>query len=310
MFQDHVPSPFHCFPREDWRKLRKSWPMVLTEDELESIRGLGDQIDLDEIAKIYLPLSRLLYFQVRNKSHLYNTSQEFFGDIYQQKESPFVIAIAGSVDVGKSTTARVLQILLSRWETHPRVDLVTTDGFLYPTAVLQHRGIMERKGFPESYNRRALLDFLSAVKNGEDVACAPVYDHGIYDIIPGKKQEVRQPDILIIEGLNVLQTGPSMMVSDFFDFSIYVDADTADIEKWFLNRIFMLRDTAFQDPTSYYNRFTHMPDSDLYDYAHGVWLHTNQKNLEENILPTKLRADLILRKDVNHKIQQVLLRKI
>ena len=204
----------------------------------------------------------------------------------------------------------MLQILLSRWETHPRVDLVTTDGFLYPTAVLEERGIMERKGFPESYDRRALLDFLSAVKNGEEVAYAPVYDHGIYDIIPGKLQEVRQPDILIIEGLNVLQTGPTMMVSDFFDFSIYVDAATEDIEKWFLNRIFMLRDTAFQDPTSYYNQFIHMSDEELYAFAHEVWQSTNQKNLEENILPTKLRADLILRKDVNHKIQHVMLRKI
>lgn len=310
MMNDSVPSPFHRFPREDWRKLRKSWPMVLTEDELASIRGLGDQVDLNEIATIYLPLSRLLYFRVRNKSLFYDTSQEFFSGIYQQKEAPFIIAIAGSVAVGKSTTARVLQILLSRWETHPRVDLVPTDGFLYPTAVLKERGIMERKGFPESYDRRALLDFLATVKNGEEVAYAPVYDHGIYDIIPGTMQEVRQPDILIIEGLNVLQTGPSMMVSDFIDFSIYVDADTADIEQWFLNRIFMLRDTAFQDPTSYYNQFIHMTDEQLHEFAHGVWVNTNQKNLEENILPTKLRADLILRKDVDHKIQQVMLRKI
>ena len=199
MNQDNVPSPFHSFAREDWQELRRSWPMVLTEAELESIRGLGDEIDLDEVAQIYLPLSRLIYFQVRAKNKLYRTSHEFFGDTYTPQESPFIVAIAGSVAVGKSTTARVLQILLSRWEPQPRVDLVTTDGFLYPSAYLEENNLMARKGFPESYDRRALLEFVSDVKNG-DAARAPLYDHGTYDIIPGKFQEIDRPDILFWRG--------------------------------------------------------------------------------------------------------------
>ncbi|HHY07062.1 MAG TPA: type I pantothenate kinase [Corynebacteriales bacterium] len=309
MNQDNVPSPFHSFAREDWQELRRSWPMVLTEAELESIRGLGDEIDLDEVAQIYLPLSRLIYFQVRAKNKLYRTSHEFFGDTYTPQESPFIVAIAGSVAVGKSTTARVLQILLSRWEPRPRVDLVTTDGFLYPSAYLEENNLMARKGFPESYDRRALLEFVSDVKNG-DAARAPLYDHGTYDIIPGKFQEIDRPDILILEGLNVLQTGHTLMVSDFIDFSIYVDADTQDIESWFLKRIFMLRDTAFQDPDSYYHRFIHMSDDELHEMAHGIWKSINELNLVENILPTKPRANLILKKNIDHTVEQVLLRKI
>ena len=305
------PSPYVEFDRVSWRALRKSTPLPLTEEELLRLRGLGEQIDLVEVAEVYLPLARLIHLQVAARQRLFAATAEFLGEQLQpERPVPFVIGVAGSVAVGKSTTARVLQALLARWEHHPRVDLVTTDGFLYPNAELQRRNLMNRKGFPESYDRRALMRFVTAVKSGADKACAPVYSHLLYDIVPTEKQIVRHPDILILEGLNVLQTGPTLMVSDLFDFSLYVDARIEDIEQWYISRFLTMRSTAFANPASHFHHYAGLNDHQAVAAAREIWRSINRPNLVENILPTRPRATLVLRKDADHSINRLRLRKL
>jgi type I pantothenate kinase len=305
------PSPYVEFDRAQWRALRMSTPLKLTEEELADLRGLGEQIDLNEVEEVYLPLARLIHLQVAARQRLFAATAEFLGEQHQpERPVPFVIGVAGSVAVGKSTTARVLQALLARWEHHPRVDLVTTDGFLYPNAELTRRNIMHRKGFPESYDRRALLRFVTAVKSGADKVCAPVYSHLLYDIVPGDVQVVGHPDILILEGLNVLQTGPTLMVSDLFDFSIYVDARIEDIEQWYISRFLGLRSTAFADPASHFHHYAKLNDQQAVVAAREIWRSINRPNLIENILPTRPRATLVLRKDADHSINRLRLRKL
>ncbi|MDN5757416.1 MAG: type I pantothenate kinase [Tomitella sp.] len=304
------PSPYIEFDRRSWRALRMSTPQVLTESDLHKLRGLGEQIDLKEVAEVYLPLSRLIHLQVAARQRLFAATATFLGEKHPERQVPFIIGVAGSVAVGKSTTARVLQALLARWDTHPRVDLVTTDGFLHSTKELTRRGIMHRKGFPESYDRRALLRFVTEVKSGAPAVEAPVYSHISYDIVPGEKQVVRQPDILILEGLNVLQTGPRLMVSDLFDFSIYVDAKIEDIENWYVKRFLALRGTAFADPEAHFHHYSDLSDEHATIAAQEIWHTTNRPNLVENILPTRPRATLVLRKDADHAINRVRLRKL
>ncbi|QDQ97136.1 type I pantothenate kinase [Tomitella fengzijianii] len=304
------PSPYIEFDRRSWRALRMSTPQVLTEDDLYKLRGLGEQIDLKEVAEVYLPLSRLIHLQVAARQRLFAATATFLGEKHPERQVPFIIGVAGSVAVGKSTTARVLQALLARWDTHPRVDLVTTDGFLHSTRELVRRGIMHRKGFPESYDRRALLRFVTEVKSGAREVAAPVYSHISYDIVPGEKQVVRQPDILILEGLNVLQTGPRLMVSDLFDFSIYVDARIENIENWYVKRFLALRGTAFADPEAHFHHYSQLSDEHATIAAQEIWHTTNRPNLVENILPTRPRATLVLRKDADHSINRVRLRKL
>ncbi|EID54172.1 type I pantothenate kinase [Saccharomonospora xinjiangensis] len=303
-------SPYVELQRDQWRELRRSTPLPLTADELARLRGLGEQIDLREVAEVYLPLSRLINLQVAARQRLYEATTTFLGEDAHATKVPFVIGVAGSVAVGKSTTARILRTLLARWPDHPRVDLVTTDGFLYPRAELIRRGLMHRKGFPESYDRRALLRFVTEVKSGAEEVRAPVYSHLAYDILPGEEQVVRRPDILIVEGLNVLQPGPRLTVSDLFDFSIYVDAHTADIERWYVERFLELRHTAFADPASHFHHFAGLPDSEARSEALHLWKTINEPNLVENIRPTRPRATLVLRKDFDHSINRVRLRKL
>ncbi|OZM73187.1 type I pantothenate kinase [Amycolatopsis antarctica] len=303
-------SPYVELHRDQWRELRRATPLPLTSDELVRLRGLGELVDLAEVAEVYLPLSRLINLQVAARQRLYRATTTFLGEEGRSTKVPFVIGIAGSVAVGKSTTARILRTLLARWPDHPRVDLVTTDGFLYPREELLRRGIMHRKGFPESYDRRALLRFVSDVKSGADEVSAPVYSHLAYDIVPGEEQVVRQPDILIVEGLNVLQPGPRLTVSDLFDFSIYVDARTEDIERWYVERFLTLRHTAFADPASHFHHFAGLPDDEARAEASHLWTTINQPNLVENIRPTRPRATLVLRKDSDHSINRVRLRKL
>lgn len=304
------PSPYIEFDRRSWRALRMSTPQVLTEADLHKLRGLGEQIDLKEVAEVYLPLSRLIHLQVAARQRLFAATATFLGEKHPDRQVPFIIGVAGSVAVGKSTTARVLQALLSRWDTHPRVDLVTTDGFLYSTSELVRRGIMHRKGFPESYDRRALLRFVTEVKSGAVEVTAPVYSHTSYDIVADERQVVRQPDILIIEGLNVLQTGPRLMVSDLFDFSIYVDARLENIERWYVKRFLALRSTSFADPQAHFHHYSKLSDEHATIAAQEIWHTTNRPNLVENILPTRPRATLVLRKDSDHTINRVRLRKL
>jgi len=303
-------SPYVELHREQWRELRSSTPLPLTAHELVRLRGLGEQIDLAEVADVYLPLSRLINLQVKARQQLYEATTTFLGENCRRTKVPFVIGIAGSVAVGKSTTARILRTLLARWPDHPRVDLVTTDGFLYPRAELTRRGIMHRKGFPESYDRRALLRFVTEVKSGAERVSAPVYSHLAYDILPDQEQVVERPDILIIEGLNVLQPGPSLTVSDLFDFSIYVDANIDDIQHWYVERFLKLRHTAFADPASHFHHFASLSDEEAREEAHHLWSTINEPNLMDNIKPTRPRATLVLRKDADHAINRVRLRKL
>jgi type I pantothenate kinase len=286
----------------------------LTEEELARLRGLNDKVSLEEVAEIYLPLSRLLNLYVVATQGLHAATATFLGNL--TAKVPFVIGIGGSVAVGKSTTARLLQALLARWPNHPKVDLVTTDGFLYPNRVLEERGLLQRKGFPESYDQRALLRFMAAVKAGEPEVRAPVYSHVVYDIVPDQHLVVRQPDIVIVEGLNVLQSGDGhpdrtrLFVSDYFDFGIYVDAEETDVEQWFVERFLALRDSVFRNPESYFHRFAQLTHEDAVAMAQRVWREINGLNLRENILPTRDRATLILEKAADHRVRRVRLRKL
>lgn len=303
------------FTHEEWGQLRADTPLTLSETDLAQLRGLNERVSLDEVVQIYLPLSRLLNLYVAAVQELYQATATFLGS--QVPKVPYVIGMAGSVAVGKSTTARILQALLARWPDHPKVDLVTTDGFLYPNRVLEERGLMHRKGFPESYNLRALIKFVSDVKAGLPKVKAPVYSHLSYDILPGHFLVVDQPDIMIVEGLNVLQTGdgvldhkPRVFVSDFFDFTIYVDAKVEDIREWYIERFLTLRDTAFRNPLSYFHRYASLSDQQARERASTIWKEINEVNLLENILPTRERADLILEKGRDHSVQRVKLRKL
>lgn len=301
-------SPYLDFHRDDWRQRRAQMPQVLTEDEVSKLSGIGENLDMQEVEDIYLPISRLIHLQVRARQKLTKATETFIGD--DPGHVPFIIGIAGSVAVGKSTTARVLQVLLQRWDSHPRVDLITTDGFLYPSKVLQERNLMDRKGFPESYNRRDLMRFVTEVKSGQPLVKAPIYSHFAYDIVPGEFIEVRQPDILILEGLNVLQTGPTLMVSDLFDFSIYVDAVTTDIERWYIDRFLKLRNTAFREPGAHFAHYANIDDAQARHEARDIWQSINLPNLVENIAPTRIRASLVLRKGPDHSVQWVRMRKM
>lgn len=297
--------------RDAWSALRSSTPLTLDEADLDEIRGLNEHLSLDEVVEVYLPVSRLLNLHVAASQELHGVAQRFLTST--EAKVPYVIGIAGSVAVGKSTTARLLQELLRRWPDHPRVDLVTTDGFLHPNRVLAERGIMHRKGFPESYDRRRLIDFLVALKAGAEEVRAPVYSHLVYNVLPDDEQVVRRPDVVIVEGLNVLQRGgpdDSLVVSDLFDFSVYVDADEADVRSWFLERFLTLRATAFQDPTSFFHQYAAMPEDEAVAFAHDVWDGINGVNLAENILPTRERAHLILEKGPDHRVRRVRLRKL
>lgn len=308
-------SRFVSFTRQEWAGLRAATPLTLSEAQLAALRGVNEQVTLPQVEEIYLPLSRLLNLYVAATQTLHKATDTFLGN--PAAKVPYVIGIAGSVAVGKSTSARILQALLARWPDHPRVDLVTTDGFLFPNRVLEQRGLMQRKGFPESYDVRRLLDFLVAVKSGREHVTAPVYSHFSYDIVPGAEQPVDRPDIMILEGLNVLQTSDLhsgrrsyMFVSDFFDFSIYLDGDEADIEEWYVARFLTLRRTVFTDAASYFHRYAALPDAEAESVARGIWRDINQRNLRENIAPTRERAHLILTKDRQHHVQSVRLRKL
>ena len=308
-------SPYASFDRASWRALAVGAQLPLDEAELRALATLGDRIDLDEVTTVYLPLAELLGLHVSASRRLWAAQTEFLGDT--TAKVPFVIAVAGSVAVGKSTTARLLQTLLATAPGAPRVDLVTTDGFLLPNAVLEARGLLGRKGFPESYDRRALLRFLADVKSGRAEVFAPVYDHQSYDIVPGAVQAVDRPDILILEGLNVLQAGrrpdgtaPEVFLSDFFDFSVYVDAAEADIQRWYVERFQALRRTAFQDTTAYFHRFADLTDEQARETALGIWSAVNGPNLRTNIAPTRSRARLVLQKSAEHAVRRVLLRKL
>jgi len=313
--EEVAASRFVEFTRAEWAHLRASTPLPLTEPQLRGLVSINERMSLDEVADIYLPLSRLLNLWVGATANLRRAAATFLGS--GDPLVPFVIGVAGSVAVGKSTIARVLQALLSRWPSHPQVDLVTTDGFLLPQSVLEARGIMHRKGFPESYDVRRLIRFMGEVKSGVPEALAPVYSHLLYDIVPGEHQVVRRPAIVIVEGLNVLQTGGgrpgkpvSMFVSDFFDFSLYVDAAEADIEQWYVERFQALRETVFQQTSSYFHRYATLAPEEAVETARNLWRSINLVNLRENILPTRERAHLILEKGRDHAVRRVRLRKL
>ena len=296
------------FDRADWASLRGRTPLTLTEEEIQKLSGISVNLDIDMVEETFLPLSRLLNLYVQGSQLLASVTDTFLGT--QPQPRPFVIGVAGSVAVGKSTIARVLEALLARWPHHPKVDLVTTDGFLHPNAVLEQRGLMERKGFPESYDRAALLDFVSRAAAGEEHLEIPVYSHIGYDIVEGERRVIDRPDILIVEGLNVLQAGDlGAFVSDYFDFSIFVDADVDDIKRWYVERFLTLQQTAFTQPDAYFRRYSQLTHDEAVDVAEQIWNKINEVNLVENILPTRDRASLILEKAPDHSVRRVRLRR-
>src|SRR5882757_3077983 len=308
-------SPYRAFTRAEWAMLRDDTPMTLTVDEVTRLRSMHDRLDMSEVEEIYLPLSRLLSMYVAATQRLFRVQQRFLGT--EDAKMPYIIGIGGSVAVGKSTTARVLQALLARWPNVPKVDLITTDGFLYPNAILERENLMDRKGFPESYDLPALLRFLTDVKAGRRPTRAPIYSHLVYDVMPNHWVEIDRPDILIVEGLNVLQTGrlprdgkEIPFVSDFFDFSVYLDADEDVLQQWYVERFLALRETAFRDPKSYFHRYSQLSDDVAVKTAASIWNRINLVNLHENILPTRQRADLILKKGESHMVEDVALRKL
>lgn len=307
-------TPYLQFDRTQWAALRDSTPMTLSEAEIAQLKGINEDLSLEEVAEIYLPLSRLLNFYINSNVRRQTVLEQFLGTNGQKV--PYIISIAGSVAVGKSTTARVLQALLSRWPEHRRVELITTDGFLHPNAVLKERGLMKKKGFPQSYDIQRLVSFVADLKSGAAEVTAPVYSHLIYDVIPNGDKRVQQPDILILEGLNVLQSGMDypddphhVFVSDFVDFSIYVDAPEALLERWYINRFLKFRQGAFTDPNSYFHNYAQLSEQEAVNTAMQLWKEINWLNLQENILPTRERASLILTKSANHAVGNVRLRK-
>jgi type I pantothenate kinase len=307
-------SPYLRFRRDEWAPLRADTPLTLTDRDLDRIHGLVERMSLGEIEEVYLPLSRLLNLYVAAIQGLYRATATFLG--HGEEKVPFLIGLGGSVAVGKSTAARALRELLARWPHHPRVDIVTTDGFLWPTAVLERRGLLQRKGFPESYDVRSLLAFVRDIKAGKDRVASPVYSHVLYDTVPGESNVVERPDIVIVEGLNVLQTfpvaegAPRVFVSDYFDFTIYVDADADHIRTWYVERFLALRHTAFRDPVAYFHRYESLSDAEAAETAERIWAEINAPNLVTNILPTRERADLVLRKGRDHAVEEVWLRKL
>jgi type I pantothenate kinase len=310
-----VFSPYHHFTRTQWAALRADTPLTLSIDDLKRLQSINEPITLEEVIAIYLPLSRLLALYVAATQGLFKATQRFLGA--EDGKVPYIIGVAGSVAAGKSTLARVMQALLARWPNTPRVELVTTDGFLHPNAILEREGLMSKKGFPESYDGTALLRFLSDVKAGRRAVHAPVYSHLTYDIVPGETVVVDRPDILIVEGLNVLLPNrrvkdgrASAFVSDFFDFSVYLDADDDDLERWYVSRFMRLRETSFRDPRSYFTKYAELSDAEADAKAREIWREINLANLHENVLPTRQRANLILTKGSNHRIEEVELRKL
>jgi type I pantothenate kinase len=308
-------SPYRVFSRAEWATLREDTPMTLRSEEVTRLRSMHDRLDMSEVEEIYLPLSRLLSMYVAATQRLFRAQQRFLGT--EDAKMPYIIGIGGSVAVGKSTTARVLQALLARWPNVPKVDLVTTDGFLYPNAILEREKLMDRKGFPESYDLGALLRFLTDVKAGRRPMRAPIYSHLVYDVMPNHWIEIDRPDILIVEGLNVLQAGrlpkdgeAIPFVSDFFDFSVYLDAEDDVLRSWYVSRFLTLRGTAFSDPKSYFHRYSKLTDDEAIATATDIWTRINLVNLHDNILPTRRRADLILKKGESHGVDQVALRKL
>jgi type I pantothenate kinase len=309
-------SPYRFYPAERWAQFADGAALTLTEDEVSRLSSLNDPIDLNEVRRIYLSMSRLLSAHVEASQFLFRQRRDFF-NLPHAIKTPFIIGIAGSVAVGKSTTARLLKELLARWPSSPKVDLITTDGFLFPNEVLRRQKLMERKGFPDSYDVGALLRFLSAIKSGQPDVSAPVYSHLTYDVVPGEHVTIDRPDILIFEGLNVLQTrelpkdGKFVpFLSDFFDFSIYIDADEKLIHDWYVERFMRLRETAFRDPQSFFHRYSELSEDAARAIAEGLWTNINLKNLSENIRPTRPRADLILRKGADHRVEEVAMRKL
>jgi len=312
---DQQYNPYRIFTRQQWSHLRDDTPMTLEPGEFDRLRSMHDRLDLQEVEDIYLPLSRMLSIYIDAMQRLYYAQRQFLG--IRDRKMPYIVGVAGSVAVGKSTTARVLQALLTRWSPRPKVDLITTDGFLYPNAILERQGLMQKKGFPESYDLPALLNFLSDIKSGRRHVRAPVYSHLTYDIVPGQYTEIDQPDILIVEGVNVLQTGrlprdgkAVPFVSDFFDFSVYIDADESVLRQWYVKRFLALRYTAFTDPKSYFHRYALLSDDEATATAIAIWERTNLANLEDNILPTRPRATLILTKGADHVVETVALRRL